>query len=76
MLGALQVVPKLLRFIDSLTNIYVRFNRKRLKGRTGELDCGVALSTLFHVSLSAGRPVQLLCCLPATWGLSSGFASA
>lgn len=25
------VVPYLVRFIDSLTNIYVRYNRKRLK---------------------------------------------
>ncbi|CAN6457025.1 unnamed protein product [Victoria cruziana] len=43
------VVPYLLKFIDNLTNIYVRFNRKRLKGRTGEEDCIVALSTLYHV---------------------------
>ena len=27
------VVPKLLQFIDELTNWYVRFNRKRLKVR-------------------------------------------
>ncbi|KAG0483872.1 hypothetical protein HPP92_011956 [Vanilla planifolia] len=34
------VVPYLLRFIDNLTNIYVRFNRKRLKaqGRGGLQD--------------------------------------
>jgi isoleucyl-tRNA synthetase len=43
-------VPYLLKFIDNLTNIYVRFNRKRLKGRTGEVDCMVSLSTLYHVS--------------------------
>ncbi|KAL8189430.1 hypothetical protein R6Q57_028996 [Mikania cordata] len=43
------VVPYLLKFIDNLTNIYVRFNRKRLKGRTGEKDCRTALSTLYHV---------------------------
>ncbi|PIA64421.1 hypothetical protein AQUCO_00100120v1 [Aquilegia coerulea] len=46
------VVPYLLKFIDNLTNIYVRFNRKRLKGRTGEEDCRRALSTLFHVLLT------------------------
>ncbi|GJW49295.1 isoleucine--tRNA ligase, cytoplasmic [Tanacetum coccineum] len=45
------VVPYLLKFIDNLTNIYVRFNRKRLKGRTGE-DCRTALSTLYHVLLT------------------------
>jgi hypothetical protein len=28
----------------------VRFNRKRLKGRTGEVDCRISLSTLYHVS--------------------------
>ncbi|KAI3497709.1 hypothetical protein L1887_33203 [Cichorium endivia] len=46
------VVPYLLKFIDNLTNIYVRFNRKRLKGRTGENDCRIALSTLYHVLLT------------------------
>lgn len=47
------VVPELLKFLDNLTNIYVRFNRKRLKGRTGESDCRVALSTLYHVLLTS-----------------------
>ncbi|KAL4194516.1 hypothetical protein AMTRI_Chr05g59720 [Amborella trichopoda] len=46
------VVPYLLKFIDNLTNIYVRFNRNRLKGRTGEEDCRMALSTLYHVLLT------------------------
>ena len=44
-----QVVPFLLKFIDSLTNVYVRFNRKRLKGRTDTHDCQLALSCLYHV---------------------------
>lgn len=47
------VVPYLLKFLDNLTNIYVRFNRKRLKGRTGEEDCRIALSTLYYVLLTA-----------------------
>ncbi|KAG8388928.1 hypothetical protein BUALT_Bualt02G0176300 [Buddleja alternifolia] len=47
------VVPYLLKFLDNLTNIYVRFNRKRLKGRTGEDDCRTALSTLYYVLLTA-----------------------
>ncbi|KAL9169223.1 hypothetical protein ABFS82_04G067000 [Erythranthe guttata] len=47
------VVPYLLKFLDNLTNIYVRFNRKRLKGRTGEDDCKIALSTLYYVLLTA-----------------------
>ncbi|RZB73843.1 isoleucine--tRNA ligase, cytoplasmic-like [Glycine soja] len=45
------VVPYLLKFLDNLTNIYVRFNRKRLKGRSGEEDCRIALSTLYNVLL-------------------------
>ncbi|KAL8055602.1 hypothetical protein ABFX02_04G067200 [Erythranthe guttata] len=47
------VVPYLLKFLDNLTNIYVRFNRKRLKGRTGQDDCKIALSTLYYVLLTA-----------------------
>ncbi|XVF55001.1 hypothetical protein PTKIN_Ptkin06aG0001300 [Pterospermum kingtungense] len=47
------VVPYLLKFLDNLTNIYVRFNRKRLKGRTGEEDCCTALSTLYNVLLTS-----------------------
>lgn len=53
MLTIRQVVPYLLKFLDNLTNIYVRFNRKRLKGRTGEEDCRIALSTLYHVLLTS-----------------------
>ncbi|CAL1399838.1 unnamed protein product [Linum trigynum] len=47
------VVPYLLKFLDDLTNVYVRFNRKRLKGRTGEEGCRIALSTLYNVLLTA-----------------------
>ncbi|KAK3204488.1 hypothetical protein Dsin_018534 [Dipteronia sinensis] len=47
------VVPYLLKFLDNLTNIYVRFNRKRLKGRTREDDCRTALSTLYNVLLTS-----------------------
>ncbi|GAB4817754.1 hypothetical protein N2152v2_004800 [Parachlorella kessleri] len=46
------VVPYLVKFIDSLTNIYVRFNRKRLKGRNGREDSLMALATLFDVLLT------------------------
>jgi isoleucyl-tRNA synthetase len=46
------VVPFLLKFVDNLTNVYVRFNRKRLKGRTGEDDSRIALSTLYYVLLT------------------------
>lgn len=43
------VVPRLTKFIDHLTNWYVRMNRKRLKGDQGVQDCQVALDTLFGV---------------------------
>ncbi|KAG6444895.1 hypothetical protein O3G_MSEX003627 [Manduca sexta] len=43
------VVPRLTKFIDHLTNWYVRMNRKRLKGDGGVKDCQVALDTLFGV---------------------------
>ncbi|KAF4524980.1 hypothetical protein B566_EDAN011908 [Ephemera danica] len=46
------VVPRLVQFIDNLTNWYVRMNRKRLKGEGGEEDCKQALNTLFHVLYS------------------------
>ena len=41
------VVPYLVNFIEQLTNIYVRYNRKRLKGRTGAADSLLALATLY-----------------------------
>jgi len=44
-------VPYLVKYIDYLTNIYVRLNRKRFKGRTGEEDCRISLSTLYHVCI-------------------------
>lgn len=50
------VVPVLVAFIDSLTNIYVRYNRGRLKGRgggrDGGADCRFALASLFDVLLT------------------------
>jgi len=49
------VVPRLIRFVDHLTNWYVRMNRKRLKGDTGKEDCHHALQTLFRVLFSMIR---------------------
>lgn len=46
------VVPYLVKFIDNLTNVYVRFNRRRLKGRNGPEDTATALATLHHVLLT------------------------
>lgn len=49
------VVPRLTKFIDQLTNWYVRSNRKRLKGEGGVQDCYHALDTLYNVLLAMVR---------------------
>ncbi|KAJ2682155.1 isoleucine--tRNA ligase, partial [Coemansia spiralis] len=49
------VVPRLLDMIDQLTNWYVRFNRRRLKGEDGAEDTTHALNTLFEVLLTLCR---------------------
>lgn len=41
------VVPYLIKYIDNLTNWYVRMNRRRIKGEDGPVDCKNALTTLF-----------------------------
>ena len=46
------VVPRLVKFVDHLTNWYVRMNRKRLKGDTSKEDCKSALQTLLSVLFS------------------------
>ena len=43
------VVPKMLGQIDNMTNWYIRFNRRRLKGELGIEDTMHALNTLFEV---------------------------
>uniref|UniRef100_A0A3Q3MEY7 isoleucine--tRNA ligase n=1 Tax=Mastacembelus armatus TaxID=205130 RepID=A0A3Q3MEY7_9TELE len=49
------VVPRLVKFVDMLTNWYVRTNRRRLKGESGTEDCLWALETLFSVLFSMCR---------------------
>ena len=51
------VVPRLLQVIDNLTNWYIRFNRKRLKGggSLGLGDTTVALNTLLEVLFTIVR---------------------
>ncbi|XP_078517523.1 isoleucine--tRNA ligase, cytoplasmic [Lissotriton helveticus] len=49
------VVPRLVKFVDMLTNWYVRMNRRRLKGESGTEDCTMALETLLSVLLSMCR---------------------
>lgn len=53
------VVPKLLKFLEQLTNGYVRLNRSRLKGATTADDWNVALNILFDVLINT---TILMCC--------------
>ncbi|XP_055858275.1 isoleucine--tRNA ligase, cytoplasmic [Episyrphus balteatus] len=46
------VVPRLTKFIDQLTNWYVRLNRRRIKGEQGIELCIQSLDTLFEVLFS------------------------
>ncbi|KAL2749130.1 hypothetical protein V1477_002740 [Vespula maculifrons] len=43
------VVPHLIKYIDNLTNWYVRMNRRRIKGESGTIDCQNALNTLYCI---------------------------
>src|SRR5262249_30231581 len=43
------VIPPLLSFIESLTNWYIRFNRRRLRGEQGPEEMLQALHVLFRV---------------------------
>lgn len=43
------VVPKLIIFLENLTNWFVRLNRHRFKGETEEKDWFTALNILFEV---------------------------
>ncbi|XP_017877924.1 isoleucine--tRNA ligase, cytoplasmic [Ceratina calcarata] len=43
------VIPHLVKYIDNLTNWYVRMNRRRIKGEGDSTDCQQALTTLFSV---------------------------
>lgn len=49
------VVPRLINMIEDLTNWYIRFNRKRLKGEQGVPDTLQALNTLFDVLFTLAR---------------------
>jgi len=49
------VLPQLIKFIDQLTNWYVRLNRRRLKGSGGEKDCRIAIATLYEVIFTVIR---------------------
>ncbi|KAF9010556.1 tRNA synthetases class I-domain-containing protein [Cyathus striatus] len=52
------VIPRLLDLIDELTNWYIRFNRKRLKGEDGKEDTIAALNTLFEALFTLCRTMS------------------
>ncbi|KAF5351898.1 hypothetical protein D9756_007589 [Leucocoprinus leucothites] len=52
------IIPRLLDLIDELTNWYIRFNRKRLKGEDGVEDTVAALNTLFETLFTLCRTMS------------------
>merc|ERR1712038_263025 len=55
------VVPKLVNFLENLTNWYVRLNRERVRGSNGPDEAYTALCTLYEVLLKT-----LVCLAPVT----------
>ncbi|MES1907208.1 MAG: hypothetical protein MHM6MM_000370 [Cercozoa sp. M6MM] len=49
------VVPRLVSFIDELTNIYVRLNRSRLRGQLGAEEAHQSLQSLWRVLFDLSR---------------------
>lgn len=49
------ILPRLLDLVDELTNWYIRFNRRRLKGEDGVEDTIAGLNTLFETLLTLCR---------------------
>jgi len=45
------VVPPLIKFLENLTNWYVRLNRTRIKGEVDDINMEVSLNVLFDVLL-------------------------
>ncbi|KAF8518467.1 isoleucine-tRNA ligase [Gautieria morchelliformis] len=52
------IVPRLVDLVDELTNWYIRFNRKRLKGEDGKEDTILALNTLFETLFTLCRTMS------------------
>ncbi|CEQ41339.1 SPOSA6832_03031, partial [Sporobolomyces salmonicolor] len=52
------VVAQMLNLIDELTNWYIRFNRRRLKGENGLEDTTHALNTLFETLFTLVRTLS------------------
>lgn len=56
------VVPPLLKFIDSLTNWYIRFNRRRLRGDSGsDLEDSLLKQEMSQSLTVLGRVLYSLC---------------
>jgi isoleucyl-tRNA synthetase len=49
------IIPRLLALVDELTNWYIRFNRRRLKGEDGKEDTTAAMNTLFETLFTLCR---------------------
>lgn len=60
------VVPRLLDLIDELTNWYIRFNRRRLKGESGPEDTVAALHSFYETLLTLCRTLVRYCFFEAT----------
>ncbi|KAG8843859.1 isoleucine--tRNA ligase [Tulasnella sp. 330] len=52
------IIPRLLDLVEELTNWYIRFNRKRLKGENGQEDTISALNTLFETLFTLCRTMS------------------
>ncbi|EGN99871.1 hypothetical protein SERLA73DRAFT_88601 [Serpula lacrymans var. lacrymans S7.3] len=52
------IIPRLLDLVDELTNWYIRFNRRRLKGEDGKEDTVSALNTLFETLFTLCRTMS------------------
>lgn len=57
-----KVVPKLVVFLEQLTNWHVRLNRRRLKGETDAADWKQGLTVLFDVILKS--TILMACYVP------------
>ncbi len=49
------VVPRLVKYVNQLANVYVRFNRDRFKGKQGHDEQHIALNVLLQVLLTVVR---------------------
>lgn len=57
-----KVVPKLIIFLENLTNWYVRLNRNRLKGDVDNFNQLISLNCLFDVLLKSA--ILMGCVVP------------